>query len=155
MLGCRRRDGVTGAHGTVAHVQDQQTEVTLSDTELRGNDTIGAFVNKGASAALLRCRLSGNGSSGCEVRDRLSTLAATECAMADNGRVGLYAHSAAAAVLRSCTVEGNQAFGLLCGGRAGADIGGGSISVELGTSVDGGDMVRHGGRIFSEQAAGK
>jgi hypothetical protein len=134
-------------------MQDQLTCVEIEHSNIGHNHTIGGFVNKGASAALYHCSLNQNGSSGCEVRDRISKLTALSCSFSNNGRVGLYAHSAAVAELKSCVVRKNEAYGLLCGGRSGADIGGGAVTLCEGTDVEGGKMVRQGGRIFAEIVA--
>ena len=63
----------------------------------------------------------------------------------------MYAHSAATAQLEGSTVVGNEAFGILCGGRAGTDIGGGIVTLGGGTAVSDGKLKRHGGRIFVEE----
>ena len=134
-------------------VQDNRTTATVVKCELSRNNTIGAFVNKGSALTLCSSRLSGNGSSGCEVRDRSSALVASGTQLRENGRVGLYVHSAACAELDACTIDGNEAFGALCGGRAGTDIGGGTITLAQGTEMGDGKMVRHGGRIFAESGS--
>ena len=136
-----------------ACVQDRHSTVEAQDCNLSKNHTIGAFVNKGSVMEMSACILNGNGSSGCEVRDRLSKLTATGCRLAANGRVGLYTHSAACAELESCRASGNQAFGILCGGRQGTDIGGGVVSMAGNTVVEDGKLTRHGGRVFVEDNA--
>ena len=131
-----------------AALQDTGTLAEVRRCKLVRNATIGAFVNKGATCSLTDCHLDSNGSSGCEVRDRQSSAVARTTVFADNGRVGVYAHSSATVELLGCTLSGNQAFELLCGGRDGADIGGGTTSYCPQCHVAGGTMVCHGGRIF-------
>ena len=135
-------------------VQTEQTFVDMADCQLDSNGTIGMFLNKGATGTIRGGTIRNNGSSGCEVRDRHSVLRATRTTIAHNGRVGVYVHSAATATYRQCSIRAGEACTVLCGGREGVDLGGGSVALrdcEVEESAH--NVLRHGGRIFEGDAA--
>lgn len=118
---------------------------------LKKNGTIGLFANKGSTVTATACRLTHNGSSGCEVRDRCTRLLTSNCDLTENGRVGLYVHSAGTMSMASCTVAKNRSLAVLCGGREGTDIGGGLVTHCPDTVLTGGTKMRHGGRMYKSE----
>jgi hypothetical protein len=138
----------SGASEGERPLQVAGTRVDAIGCKFLCNGTIGAFITKGASCTFTDCCLQRNRSSGCEVRDRQSSLLATNSIFCDNGRVGVYTHSAAHTELVKCRLHGNQAFEVLCGGREGADIGGGTTIYCSGCDFTGKMLARHAARIF-------
>lgn len=151
------RSTVTYSKGVCIHVtesfvcvcvQDGDTVMMLRGCVLKKNGTIGLFANKGSTVNAAACRLTHNGSSGCEVRDRCTRLLASNCDLTENGRVGLYVHSAGTLSMASCTVAKNRSLAVLCGGRDGTDIGGGLVTHCPDSVLSGGTKMRHGGRMY-------
>lgn len=131
-------------------MQDGDTSMMLRGCVLKKNGTIGLFANKGSTVTATTCRLTHNGSSGCEVRDRCTRLLTSNCTLTENGRVGLYVHSAGTMAMARCTVGKNRSLAVLSGGREGADIGGGLVTHCADTKLSGGTKLRHGGRMYTE-----
>jgi hypothetical protein len=129
-------------------VQVAGPNVLANGCKFLRNGTIGAFINNGSSCTFIDCALHSNRLSGSEVCDRLSSLVTTNTTFANNGRVGVYTHSAAHTELVKCELSGNRAFEILCGGRQGADIGGGTTTYCIRCNVAGKMLARHAARIF-------
>lgn len=130
-------------------MQTEGTHARLLDCAVEQNSTIGVFVSKGAQARVRGGTIADNASSGVEVRDRRSCLRALETAFVRNGRVAIYVHSAASTFCKRCRVDPVQGCSVLCGGRAGIDLGGGTVALDGCTIAHAErNVVRHGGRIF-------
>lgn len=130
-------------------VQTEGTHARLLGCTVDRNSTIGVFVSKGAQARTRGGSITASGSSGVEIRDRRSTLRALDTAFVDNGRVAIYVHSAASALCKRCRVEPADGCAVLCGGRAGIDLGGGTVALDsCAVAHAERNVIRHGGRIF-------
>jgi hypothetical protein len=130
-------------------VQLEGTKVSAKLCKLSENGTIGIFLNKGACARIVGGDIEKNGSSGCEVRDRLSCLQASRTEIIGNGRVGVYVHTAARATCHRCRIMSSKACDVLCGGRKGVDLGGGTVALQsCQLDQDAHPVLRHGGRLF-------
>jgi hypothetical protein len=127
----------------------ERTRVVAKSCKLSENGTIGLFLNKGARGQIVGGEIEGNGSSGCEIRDRQSCLKASRTAITGNGRVGVYVHSAARATCHYCCIKASKACDVLCGGREGVDLGGGTVTLQqCFLEQDAHHVLRHGGRLF-------
>jgi Right handed beta helix region len=128
-------------------LQGADTRASLEECQLSHNATLGIFVSKGARAALSRCSLTDNRSTGAEVGGRGSVATCSECTYKDNGRVDLYVHSAALAQLRHSRVGAGTECAVLCGGVTDTGLAGGLVEHCPACMMDGRLLSRHGGRV--------